>query len=133
MRFLYEADLIVVMDDGQIILSGPPSEILPQIQDKLVREGRTLRELDRESTPMLDEEPKRKVLYHKCVHATCDFFVQDIEPLGANIESNNEGVLVMEEEKEVGVVSASVYKAYYIAVGYIMAPAILLSLFLMQG
>ncbi|KAL5483667.1 hypothetical protein EMCRGX_G020072 [Ephydatia muelleri] len=132
-RFLYEADLIVVMDDGQIILSGPPSEILPQIQDKLVREGRMLRELDRESTPMLDEEPKRKVLYHKCVHATCDFFVQDIEPLGANIESNNEGVLVMEEEKEVGVVSASVYKAYYIAVGYIMAPAILLSLFLMQG
>lgn len=63
---------------------------------------------------------------------TYDFFVQDMEP-DANSECNDEGVLVTEEEKEVGVVSISVYKAYYVAVGYIMAPAILLALFLMQG
>lgn len=60
-QFLYDADLVVVMDDGQIILSGPPSEILPQIQDRIVREGRTFGEQDKESTPMLDEEPRRKV------------------------------------------------------------------------
>lgn len=61
---------------------------------------------------------------------TYDVFVQEIE---LKDESNNEGVLVMDEEKEVGVVSFGVYKAYYVAVGYVMAPAILLSLFLMQG
>ena len=42
-------------------------------------------------------------------------------------------MLVREEEKEVGVVAFSVYRAYWSAVGNILAPVILLSLFLMQG
>ena len=44
-----------------------------------------------------------------------------------------EHVLVKEEEKEVGVVAFGVYRAYWSAVGNILAPTILLSLFLMQG
>ena len=44
-----------------------------------------------------------------------------------------EEVLVKEEEKAVGVVSFSVYFAYWCAVGYLLAPLILLALFLMQG
>ena len=44
-----------------------------------------------------------------------------------------EVVLVQEEEKEVGVVAAGVYLAYWMAMGVVLAPAIFLSLFLMQG
>jgi len=40
---------------------------------------------------------------------------------------------VREEEKEVGVVAFTVYRAYWSAVGNILAPVILLALFLMQG
>ena len=46
-------------------------------------------------------------------------------------ETNN--VLVKEEEKEVGVVAFSVYRSYWFAVGSLLSPLILLSLFLMQG
>lgn len=42
-------------------------------------------------------------------------------------------VLVKEEEKAVGVVSFSVYRAYWSAVGLFLAPLIMLSLLLMQG
>lgn len=38
-----------------------------------------------------------------------------------------------EEEKEEGVVRLDVYKSYWIAVGYVLAPTIFISLFLMQG
>ena len=44
-----------------------------------------------------------------------------------------DGSLVKEEEKDVGVVAFSVYRSYWYAVGTILAPLILLSLFLMQG
>ena len=49
------------------------------------------------------------------------------------MELTTEEVLVKEEEKAVGVVSFSVYYAYWCAVGYVLAPLILLALFLMQG
>lgn len=44
-----------------------------------------------------------------------------------------EDVLVKEEEKEVGVVRFSVYKAYWSSVGHLLAPTILLALLFMQG
>ena len=44
-----------------------------------------------------------------------------------------EAVLVKEEEKEEGVVSFSVYFAYWSAVGHVLAPLVLLALLLMQG
>ena len=46
---------------------------------------------------------------------------------------DDDGVLVKEEEKEEGVVKFSVYLAYWAAVGILLAPAIFLALFLMQG
>ncbi len=44
-----------------------------------------------------------------------------------------EAALTREEEKAVGVVSFSVYRSYWSAVGHVLALAILLALFLMQG
>ena len=41
--------------------------------------------------------------------------------------------LMQEEEKVLGVVKLHVYKSYWIAVGTILAPLVLLSLLLMQG
>ena len=46
---------------------------------------------------------------------------------------SKEHALVQEEEKEVGVVALSVYLAYWAAVGSLLAPAIFIALFLMQG
>lgn len=42
-------------------------------------------------------------------------------------------VLVQEEEKGKGVVAPRVYLSYWAAVGRVLAPAIFLALFLMQG
>ena len=47
--------------------------------------------------------------------------------------ADTDNVLVKEEEKEVGVVAFSVYRSYWVAVGVLLTPIILLSLFLMQG
>ena len=43
------------------------------------------------------------------------------------------GILVKEEEKEVGAVALHVYKSYWLAIGNCLATAILISMFLMQG
>lgn len=43
------------------------------------------------------------------------------------------GILVKEEEKEVGAVAFHVYKSYWLAIGNCLATAILISMFLMQG
>ena len=56
-----------------------------------------------------------------------------MEPEQDSAKEDSTNVLVKEEEKEVGVVAFSVYRAYWSAVGYVLAPAILFSLFLMQG
>ena len=52
---------------------------------------------------------------------------------GSVREPMAENVLVKEEEKEVGVVALSVYRSYWFAVGSLLTPIILFSLFLMQG
>ena len=52
---------------------------------------------------------------------------------GSVREPTTDNVLVKEEEKEVGVVAFSVYRSYWFAVGSLLTPLILLSLFLMQG
>ncbi len=44
-----------------------------------------------------------------------------------------QGKLVEEEVKDVGVVKLHVYKAYWRAVGNVLAPSVLIALFLMQG
>ena len=46
---------------------------------------------------------------------------------------SEDDVLVKEEEKEVGVVKFSVYRAYWSSVGHLLAPTILLALLFMQG
>lgn len=51
-----------------------------------------------------------------------------------NVESGEvEDEQVEEEGMEKGVVSLSVYRAYWSAVGVCLAPSILVALFLMQG
>ena len=52
---------------------------------------------------------------------------------GVHEKDDDDGILVKEEEREEGVVKFSVYKMYWQSVGVILAPLILLSLFLMQG
>ena len=49
------------------------------------------------------------------------------------IIKRSDGKLVKEEEQEEGVVKFHVYKAYWKAVGNILAPSVLTALFLMQG
>lgn len=107
-HFLSSADLVVVMDHGSVIHTGPPEEILhaEQIMKSIVAlpdEGEGLSESKSESM----EEKKDE-------------------------ENVDEG-LVKEEEKDVGVVKLHVYKSYWLAIGHCLATSILLSLVLMQG
>ena len=56
------------------------------------------------------------------------------EEVAANIEPcKGSSSLMQEEEKDIGVVKLHVYKSYWIAVGTILAPLVLISLLLMQG
>ena len=48
-------------------------------------------------------------------------------------KQQQDGSLVKEEEREVGVVKLHVYKSYWLAVGHCLATSILLALLLMQG
>ena len=58
----------------------------------------------------------------------------NMEDVVADIEQcTGSSSLMQEEEKDTGVVKLHVYKSYWIAVGRILAPMILVSLFLMQG
>eukprot|EP00058_Branchiostoma_floridae_P004581 XP_002590069.1 hypothetical protein BRAFLDRAFT_83311 [Branchiostoma floridae] len=109
-RFLQEADLVVVMEAGRIVKTGPPSEILrhamkmPSLSKQEERQDNSNHDDEKDSSQELAPEP---VL-------------------------SREESLVQEEEREVGSVAFQVYRSYWQAVGACLAPSVLVALFLMQ-
>ena len=138
--------------------SGPPDTVLPWLEQQhnmdtqhgREREGGGDRERGREREGGGDREGgggregggKEMVVDTKlpaqnpATHATLESTVDPLctmEQTRDNGGTSREHALVQEEEKEVGVVAVRVYLAYWTAVGTILAPAIFLALFLMQG
>ncbi|EDO46846.1 predicted protein, partial [Nematostella vectensis] len=108
-KFLSGADHVIVMSNGTVMHSGPPSEILSseRILRQISRDVSRERSLDGKEGGEDGEE-------------NAD------EPTG-------DGRLVEEEAKDVGAVRLHVYGSYWRAIGHCLATSILLSLLLMQG
>jgi ATP-binding cassette subfamily C (CFTR/MRP) protein 10 len=108
--FLHDADCILVLNDGNMELMGPPSAIFPLLNE----------------TKHLQIKPHRR---------STDNEKTNNGKVPESLEENDktDGVLVKEEEKEEGVVRFSVYWSYWLSVGMFLAPAILISLVLMQA
>ncbi|NXK54352.1 MRP7 protein, partial [Chauna torquata] len=114
-EFLEKADALLLMDNGKIVKTGTPADILPLV----------------EAFPKfkdMDEKQKDKGLYLASLGGQEEAIDTEAE------ESSQDNYLLhKEEEKKEGAVAFQVYKAYWLAVGSCLALSILFSLLLMQA
>nr|DBA27410.1 TPA: hypothetical protein GDO54_011565 [Pyxicephalus adspersus] len=108
-ELLEKADLLVLMDDGKIIRTGPPEEILALV----------------EASPKFTVSQSKK---QGAGNGGSDVDQEDHEK-----EVLFPGSSMGEEEKKEGAVSLQVYVAYWRAVGSFLAGSVLLALFFMQA
>ncbi|NWI13381.1 MRP7 protein, partial [Crypturellus soui] len=114
-EFLEKADALLLMDNGRVVRTGTPAEILPLV----------------EAFPKfkdMDKRQKDKGQYSSSLEAQEDAIKTEAEELTQNVP-----LLRQEEEKKEGAVAFKVYKAYCLAVGSCLALSILFSLLLMQA
>ncbi|XP_029417476.1 multidrug resistance-associated protein 7 isoform X2 [Nannospalax galili] len=112
-EYLKKADMVLLMEAGHLIRTGPPSEILP-----LVQAG-----------------PKTWAKDEQVPDSGKSQSVQNPEKMteGLEVEQSTSGRLLQEESKKEGAVALHVYRAYWKAVGSGLALATLISLLLMQA
>ncbi|NXL88754.1 MRP7 protein, partial [Alectura lathami] len=111
-EFLEKADALLLMDNGRIIKTGPPADILP-----LVESFYKFKDVDeRRNEKASDEQGQEEAIETE-----------------AEESSQDNHLLLREEEKKEGAVAFHVYKAYWLAMGSCLALSILFSLFLMQA
>ncbi|XP_035178458.1 multidrug resistance-associated protein 7 isoform X1 [Oxyura jamaicensis] len=111
-EFLEKADALLLMDNGRIVKTGTPADILPLV----------------EAIPKFKDVDKRQK--HKAPDEQSQ--EEDIETEAEESPQDNH-LLHKEEEKKEGAVAFQVYKAYWLAVGSCLALSILFSLLLMQA
>ncbi|XP_074845818.1 ATP-binding cassette sub-family C member 10 isoform X2 [Carettochelys insculpta] len=111
-EFLEKADTLLLMDNGRIVKTGTPSEILPLV----------------EAIPKIDKENKKRQNKVSAEQGQEEDMEIETEELG-----RDNFLLQQEEEKKEGAVAFQVYRAYWLAVGSCLSLSILLSLFLMQA
>ncbi|NWU26130.1 MRP7 protein, partial [Dyaphorophyia castanea] len=110
-ELLEKADALLLMDNGRIVKTGTPADILPfveafpkfKVTDKGNKDKASNEQGQEEATETEVEESTQNSLIHK------------------------------EEEKKEGAVAFQVYKAYWLAMGSCLAISVLFSLFLMQA
>nr|XP_048699538.1 ATP-binding cassette sub-family C member 10 isoform X2 [Caretta caretta] len=110
-EFLEKADTLLLMDNGRIVKTGTPSEILPLV----------------EATPKVNENKRRQNKVPAEQGQEEDMEIEEEELGQANC------LLQREEEKKEGAVAFQVYRAYWLAVGSCLALSIFFSLLLMQA
>uniref|UniRef100_A0A8B9CNP0 ATP-binding cassette sub-family C member 10 n=1 Tax=Anser brachyrhynchus TaxID=132585 RepID=A0A8B9CNP0_9AVES len=111
-EFLEKADALLLMDNGRIVETGTPADILP-----LVEAIPKFKDVDKRQKDKAPDEQSQE---------------EDIET-EAEESSQDNHLLHKEEEKKEGAVAFQVYKAYWLAVGSCLALSILFSLLLMQA
>ncbi|XP_067149343.1 ATP-binding cassette sub-family C member 10 isoform X3 [Apteryx mantelli] len=111
-EFLEKADALLLMDNGRIVRTGTPAEILP-----LVEAFPKFKDMDKRWKDKAPDEQDQE---------------GTIETEAEELTQNNH-LLSQEEEKKEGAVAFQVYKAYWLAVGSCLALSILFSLLLMQA
>ncbi|XP_073527733.1 ATP-binding cassette sub-family C member 10 [Phyllobates terribilis] len=105
-ELLEKADVIVLMEDGRIVCTGPPAEILPQVRKSPVLVSSSQQNAENGSS---------------------------VSPASAEDGGGEPAAGMREEEKKEGAVSLLVYAAYWRAVGAVLAASVLLALFFMQA
>ncbi|NXT68523.1 MRP7 protein, partial [Chaetops frenatus] len=114
-EFLEKADALLLMDNGRIVKTGTPADILPLV----------------EAFPKFkdtDKAHKDKGLFLMSLREQEEAIKTEAEE-----PTQNNNLIHKEEEKKEGAVAFQVYKAYWMAMGSCLAISILFSLFLMQA
>ncbi|XP_039915648.1 ATP-binding cassette sub-family C member 10 isoform X1 [Hirundo rustica] len=111
-EFLEKADALLLMDNGRIVKTGTPADILPLVEAFPKFKDTDKGHKDKASNEQGQEEAIK---------------TEAEEPT----QTNN--LIHKEEEKKEGAVAFQVYKAYWMAMGSCLAVSILFSLFLMQA
>ncbi|XP_056344269.1 ATP-binding cassette sub-family C member 10 [Oenanthe melanoleuca] len=111
-EFLEKADALLLVDNGRIVKTGTPADILPLV----------------EAFPKFKDTDKG----HKDKAPNEQGQEETIETAAEEPTQNNNPIHKEEEKKE-GAVAFEVYKAYWMAMGSCLAISILFSLFLMQA
>ncbi|NXB70326.1 MRP7 protein, partial [Donacobius atricapilla] len=111
-EFLEKADALLLMDNGRIVKTGTPADILP-----LVEAFPKFKDTDKGHKDKAPNEQQQ----------------EDTIKTEAEEPAQNNNLIHKEEEKKEGAVAFQVYKAYWMAMGSCLAISILFSLFLMQA
>ncbi|NWZ90798.1 MRP7 protein, partial [Nesospiza acunhae] len=114
-EFLEKADALLLMDNGRIVKTGTPADILPLV----------------EAFPKFkdtDKGDKDKGLFLMSLRGR-----EEAIKTEAEVPTQTHNLIHKEEEKKEGAVAFQVYKAYWMAMGSCLAISILFSLFLMQA
>ncbi|CAH2256577.1 multidrug resistance-associated 7 [Pelobates cultripes] len=108
-ELLCKADVVVLVEDGKIICSGPPTNVLPLLENTTqLSVFKKVTQEEAEGTPEMEEEADEE-------------------------ETTFKSHVLGEEEKKEGAVALQVYGAYWKAVGAGLAGSVLLALLLMQA
>ncbi|NXO20870.1 MRP7 protein, partial [Cisticola juncidis] len=111
-EFLEKADALLLMDNGRIVKTGTPADILP-----LVQAFPKFKDTDKGHKDKVPNEQGQ----------------EEAIKTEAEEPTQNSNLIHKEEEKKEGAVAFQVYKAYWMAMGSCLAISILFSLFLMQA
>uniref|UniRef100_A0A3P9JS00 ATP-binding cassette sub-family C member 10 n=1 Tax=Oryzias latipes TaxID=8090 RepID=A0A3P9JS00_ORYLA len=110
-EFVDQADVVVLMDNGTIIQTGTPAEILPLV----ATEGKTRATEDDEKKDGVKQDEDDEL------SSPPDLRVEDdSDPVGG-------------EQKQAGGLAWKVYQTYWTSMGGVLASSVLLSLLLMQA
>ncbi|XP_037327748.2 ATP-binding cassette sub-family C member 10 [Pungitius pungitius] len=110
-EFVHRADAVVLMDDGKIVRTGTPAEILPLVEAVPKKRKNDDNVKERDGVEQQGGEPAPPP-------GVCAAHAPD--PPGA-------------EQKQVGGLAWRVYRTYWVAVGGALSASILMSLLLMQA
>uniref|UniRef100_A0A8C7VMI3 ATP-binding cassette sub-family B member 6 n=1 Tax=Oncorhynchus mykiss TaxID=8022 RepID=A0A8C7VMI3_ONCMY len=112
-EFVDKADVVILMDNGTIIKTGTPEEVLPLVEAVPKNRKNDSNAKEKGNSNVIEREEEQG----------------PSNELFAEVESSLSG----EEQKAVGGLAWKVYHAYWRAVGGALAVSILLSLLLMQA
>ncbi|KAM6272176.1 ATP-binding cassette sub-family C member 10 isoform 3-T4 [Spheniscus humboldti] len=111
-EFLEKADALLLIDNGRIVKTGTPADILPLVE--AFPKFKDIDKMQKDKAP--DEQGQEEAVETEAEEST-----------------QNNHLIHKEEEKKEGAVAFQVYKAYWLAVGSCLALSILFSLLLMQA
>ncbi|XP_057315929.1 ATP-binding cassette sub-family C member 10-like isoform X2 [Hydractinia symbiolongicarpus] len=115
-KYLWRADTVIVLDNGEITAHGPPEQTLTQ--EELIEDV---------------DSPKYVATSQNHSKMPKETLTDITLDSSSSKEIAAKGKLVEEEKKEEGYISLNVYKSYWKAVGNSLAASVIMFLLLMQA